>query len=411
MRPLSSLNARLSGHVSPQTRLPMTRGIHIGMSLVLALCLPATAMEPMVFPGKVWQAASPESQGVNSLKLNEALAFLGQRLGGVGISEVVVVRNGYLIWQGTNIDACHKIWSCTKTFTGTVLGLLIQDGKCTLDTRAVEHWPALDDRYSLYGQITLRHLATMTSGYQAAGRGYDDPRWNEPVAPLAKPGAQWRYNDNPMNLFGYLLTRIAGEPLKDVFKRRIADPIGLTAWDWGDWGVRDGLRVNDAAGYLAGIKITARDMARFGLLFLNRGNWDGKQLVDPAWVDQATTNQVPVTLAYANWDGRGIYGFNWYVNGLMANGQRRWPSAPPRTFSPRGGKSNCCFVVPEWNMVIVHLEAEARLDLKAADPIWEYFFRRLSRAVQPAHGGAKDPAPVRRIPTSRAGEIPVGQSR
>lgn len=345
---------------------------------------PALASGPMVFPGKEWRVAAPESQGVNASRLNQALGFLEQRLGGVGVSETVVVRNGYLIWQGTNIDACHKVWSCTKTFTGTVLGLLIQEGRGTLDTRAVEHWPALDDRYPLYGQITLRHLATMTSGYQAAGRGYDDPRWDEPVAPLAKPGAQWRYNDNPMNLFGAVLTRMAGEPLKDVFKRRIADPIGLTAWDWGDWGVRQGLLINDAAGYLAGIKITARDMGRFGLLFLNRGNWNGKPLLDAAWVDQATTNQVPVTLAFANWDGRGSYGFNWWVNGVMADGKRRWPSAPPRTFTPRGASANVCFVVPEWKMVIVHLEPEARLDLRETDRIWDEFFGKLAFALETA---------------------------
>lgn len=353
----------------------MKASLHL--ALILGCCGVALA-QPMVFPDKAWRTASPESQGVNSAKLNGALAFLGRRLGGVGVSETAVVRNGYLIWQGTNIDACHKVWSCTKTFTSTVLGLLVQDGKCTLDTRAAEHWPTLDDRYPPYGRITLRHLATMTSGYQAVGRGYDDPRWDQPVAPLAEPGTQWRYNDNPMNLFGYVLTRIAGEPLEDLFRRRVADPIGVTTWDWGDWGVRDGQRVNDAAGYLAGIRITARDMARFGLLYLNHGSWNGQQLLAAAWVDQATANQVPVTLTYANWDGRGSYGFNWWVNDVMADGKRRWPAAPPRTFTPRGASANVCFVIPEWSMVIVHLEPEARLDLRRTDRIWDEFFGRLS---------------------------------
>lgn len=351
-------------------------------SALLAIILVSTTSSNLpVFPDADWQQASPESQGVDSVKLNDAMDYLGVSFGGAGVSETVVIRNGYMIWSGSNIDAYHKIWSCTKSFTSTVLGLLIQDGKCSLDTRAVEYVPTLDDQYPEYSKITLRHLATMTSGYSAVGRGYGDERWNIPAAPLAEAGAKYQYNDNAMNMFGYILTRIAGEPIKDVFKRRIADPIGLTRWDWGDWGEMDGLIVNDPAGYRVGINITARQMARFGYLFLNRGNWNGKQLIDADWVDQATTNQVPVSLSSANYDGRGRYGFNWWTNGIMADGKRIWQSAPPKAFAARGKCNNRCVVIPEWNMVVVRLEPPNEQSVPGYEKIWGAFFDKLADSL------------------------------
>jgi CubicO group peptidase (beta-lactamase class C family) len=92
-----------------------------------------------------------------------------------------------MIWKGDNIDHVHGVWSCTKSFTSTVLGLLIEDGKCSLDTRAASVVPALRPHYS---DVTLRHFATMTSGYRAVGDettgSYTRPERN-PIP--AEPGA------------------------------------------------------------------------------------------------------------------------------------------------------------------------------------------------------------------------------
>jgi len=345
----------------------------------------ANSQQPNIFPEEDWQETSPESQGINSVMLAEAMNYLGNELGGSGVSESLIIRNGYLIWKGSNIDAYHKIWSCTKCFTSTVLGLLIQDKKCTLDTFAVEYLPTLDDKYPEYAKITLRHLATMTSGYDAIGIGYDDNRWNIPTTPLAEPGAKYQYNDNAMNLFGYVLTLIAGEPICDLFKRRIADHIGLTQWYWGCWGIMDGLLINDASGYLAGIHITPRQFARFGYLFLNNGKWKDKQLIDKSWIDQATTNQVPLSIEYANYDGRGRYGFNWWTNGIMSNNKLNWNFAPSKTFCAMGGGTNYCFVIPEWDMVIVRMDKEAHLSLSRSNQIWDSFFYKLGKSLDPNH--------------------------
>jgi CubicO group peptidase (beta-lactamase class C family) len=308
----------------------------------------------MVFPARHWEEATPESQGVKATSLTEAVAHLKANAGRDAVNELAIIRNGRMIWKGPDIDKVHGVWSATKSFTSTVLGLLVDDGKCTLDTPAKAHVPALAERY---GAVTMRHFATMTSGYRAVG---DEPRGDyvhgpspTPLVPgpplFSPPGSKYAYWDSAMNEFGLVLTRIAGEPLKDLFKRRIAEPIGMDPkkWSWGDLGKAEGLAVNCGSGnHGKHVRISTREMARFGHLFLNRGNWDGKQLISAKWVEAATSVQVPAATPEAmpgyRIQGAGVYGLNWWVNGVKADGRRKWPHAPPRTFaaafdSTRGG--------------------------------------------------------------------------
>ena len=149
------------------------------------------------------------------------------------MKQLVIVRNGRLIWEGADADEVHGVWSCTKSFTSTVLGLLIDDGKCRLDSLASEFLP---DLAGSYPDVTLRHFASMTSGYRAVG---DEPRGGythgpspTPLVPdprplFAPPGSRYAYWDSAMNQFAHVLTRIAGEPLEELFRRRVAEPIGM----------------------------------------------------------------------------------------------------------------------------------------------------------------------------------------
>jgi CubicO group peptidase (beta-lactamase class C family) len=112
-----------------------------------------------VFPGDEWEEQSPASVGVDASKLKAAVDFLEQHSDRDGVEELVVVRDGRLIWKGAQSHRVHGVWSCTKVFTSTALGLLIDDGKCQLDTRAREFVPVLSDRYP---DASLRHFTTMT---------------------------------------------------------------------------------------------------------------------------------------------------------------------------------------------------------------------------------------------------------
>jgi len=352
----------------------------------------ASAPPATVFPEADWEEASPESQGVDAVKLKAAVDDMDRHFGPDGAKELVIIRHGRLIWKGPNVDASHNVWSATKVFTSTVLGLLVQDGKCALDDLAVKYLPDLDDRYPEYAQIRLRHLASMSSGYQGQVVNVTPEQpWGEPLAyltpaaPLFEAGTQVQYHDHQVFLLASILIRLAGESEKSLFRRRIAEPIGMTKWDWGVSGKVDELDLNNAAGTptTPGIQTTAREMARFGLLYLNRGRWNGRQLL-PAWfVDEATKNQVPSVGRSAFLHGR--YGFYWWTNDLMPNGRRPWPSAPPKTYTSHGHNANFCFVIPEWNMVVVRMGTEpirsGVAGIAAGESRWDAFFRKVGEAL------------------------------
>lgn len=361
--------------------------------LLSGFCACATAAGQMVFPAENWRQVSPESQGVDSDKLAAAVQYLSEHSGPDGVKELVIICNGCMIWKGTDIDKIHGVWSLTKSFTSTVLALVIDDGKATLDTLAKDY---LRGMAATYPTVTLRHFTTMTSGYYAVG---DEPRGSyrhgpspTPFDPASKPlfappGSQYAYWDSAMNQFANVLTRIAGEPIEDLFKRRIADPIRMNPdkWDWGDFGKTNGLVVNCGSGnHNQHIRISARELARFGHLFLNRGNWDGKQLISKSWVDTATKPHVSASLPLAllsGADGRGVYGYNWWANGIRPNGKRSWPGAPRGTYAASGYNNNDMFVIPEWNMIIVRLGLD-QSEFPITDAIYSTFLQKVGQAIQ-----------------------------
>jgi CubicO group peptidase (beta-lactamase class C family) len=352
-----------------------------GLIALLALAIAGLVRaDEMVFPKTDWEQVAPESEGVDSARLAQAVEYLQSHTGRDGARELLMVRNGRVIWQGDNAHKVHNVWSCTKSFTSTVLGLLIDDGRCSLDTRAAEFVAELKAHYP---GVALRHFATMTSGYRAigddgGGHGQSPTPFDPQPIPLFQPGAKFAYWDSAQNQFAHVLARIAGEPIAELFRRRIADPIGMApeGWRWGDFGEHGGLLVNGGAGNKSqGIFISAREMARFGHLMLNEGRWNSEQLLSRDWVVQATSTRVPASLPASS----GAYGFNWWCNGQDADGQLRWPDAPAGTFAAEGHNNNRCFVIPEWRMVIVRLGLDAG-DHRTTNQEWSEFLGLVGKA-------------------------------
>jgi CubicO group peptidase (beta-lactamase class C family) len=334
--------------------------------LVVGGALGAQDTAEPAYPGAAWSVATPESQGVEPVHLAQAVAQIAAVCGNDGNRQTVVVRNGRIIWQGDDVEHRHLVWSCTKSFMSTCLGLLWDDGLCTPDTLAADAFPSLATDYPT---ITLEHLATFTSGYNHAA---DRPL--EPAKPLYRPGEAYCYSAQA-DLLAAVLTRIAGEPLSDLFMRRIGGRIGLTEESF-HWGVQPGsgtIAVNGGSGSpVSGVEITATGMARLGWLYCQGGNWAGEQLISKRYIDYATTVRVPANVppfdpkAWYNLVP-GRYGMNWWVNGVNAHGNRLWPSAPPSTFALQGNRNNICIIVPEWNLVVVRLGDDKIIDIGLFD--------------------------------------------
>ncbi len=306
---------------------------------------------PLLFPTTHWTRGRAQEVGVDSVVLADALRYLGSHCKEGGLSETMVIRHGRLIWAGDSIRKVHDIWSCTKSFTSTAVGLLAAEGKLALDQPVADHEPLLNE---LYPKATYRHFLTMTSGYDATGKnrwGEESQDWSStpfrPGPPIFAPGTAFTYWDEAMIMLGRAATQAAETSLENYLAETLMYPIGIKNWAWwSEEALKDGTPVNFGG---TGIKMCAADQARFGHLFLNDGVWDGKRVLPEGWVAQATTNQVPKTLGLANTgrkstDGRGIYGFNWWVI-----------NAPVKAYYTSGLNHNVCLVVPEWDMVIVRM--------------------------------------------------------
>ncbi|NOR15174.1 MAG: hypothetical protein GQ544_05685, partial [Candidatus Aminicenantes bacterium] len=106
----------------------------------------ASRVDTMIFPGSDWEVASPESVGISPSMLKEAINYLGYEFVDIGgISELIIIRKGYIVLKGSNIFRKHNIYSSAKTFTSAALGLLVDGGKCSLDTFAMNYEPLLKE--------------------------------------------------------------------------------------------------------------------------------------------------------------------------------------------------------------------------------------------------------------------------
>src|SRR5688572_20830432 len=126
-----------------QTRPPTSCQIGRRPFPILCLLLLVVVVAPVAargaeteFPGRHWKEAAPASQGLDAGRLKAAVDSLAKRCGRDGVRQLVVVRNGRIVWKGDDVDNVHGVWSVTKSFTSTALGLLVDDGKCALDTPA-----------------------------------------------------------------------------------------------------------------------------------------------------------------------------------------------------------------------------------------------------------------------------------
>jgi len=284
---------------------------------------------------------------------------------------IAIIRHGYLVREihTFNVLAPSRfdIWSCTKSFTSTAFGLLFDDARSgrtltpiDLDAVAYEYLPEgnplTDPRKS---GITLRHLLTMTAGLPGEARGVvgmptrtgEGPfehalglvpnRFDRSIGQLAaEPGKVWDYSDASMAHLALVFVNVTGTEIAPFMNDRVFRPIGIESLSWDVQGGSGSIGPHTNAH--TGIHISARELARFGYLLLRGGEWAGRQIVPPWWVDLATqTSQ----------DSNRDYGYLWWVN----TAGTKWPALPRDAFAAIGYRSNRCYVIPSLDLVVARV--------------------------------------------------------
>jgi CubicO group peptidase (beta-lactamase class C family) len=312
--------------------------------LLIAACasMLANAAE-VVFPGAAWETKAPEEVGLDEARLEAVARALGTR--------GCAVKNGYVVKTWGAQDQRADLFSSAKPVLSTLLMFAAKEGRVkSFDQPIVDFgWPlAAKDR-----TITLRHLASMTSGY-ARPEG---------------PGTAWAYNDYAIQLYQQtLFDKIFQAPPQEVFRH---------AQRFGALQLQDGFTFRKKNRRM---EASVRDFARVVWFWLNRGNWNGKQLVPRSYFDDNMRPQVAADLALSSdaptndylgigtyggesnhfsTAGPGIYGFNWWFNakGGTHPDTLTWPDAPPDTVMSLGHRGNCSAMIPSLNFIVVAADA------------------------------------------------------
>jgi CubicO group peptidase (beta-lactamase class C family) len=303
----------------------------LGLILILISlvgCFPSKedleAVDYAPFPGGDWTVSTPEAQGLDPMLVAE-LYYNAARM--ETLYSLLVVKNGRLIAEGYfnegSIDQKARLQSATKSFTSALAGIALDQGfLSSVDQKMLDFFPEVageitDPRKE---QITIRLLLQMRAGYP----------WEETHADLwagllsgryvplieafplvSDPGTAFHYSNLTSNWLGIIVDRACGTNLKSYAEEQLFAPLGIEPGEWGtDW---DGH--NNGCGDL---HLTARDAAKFGLLYLNDGNYEGNQIVSAAWVTESL--QSYTEHAFSEMGGTRLgryfrdvgYGYQWW---------------------------------------------------------------------------------------------------
>jgi len=282
--------------------------------------------------------STPEAEGIASSAILDFIRAASTQLD--SLHSIMVVRHGAVVaegwWSPYAPEYPHMMFSVSKSFTSTAVGLAISEGLLSLDDRVVELLPhdlptEIDARLSA---LTVRHLLTMTTGHAADTVSLADDSHGENWArailaqPLDfTPGTHYVYNSGATHLLSAIVQRATGERLLDYLGPRLFEPLGITdaTWESSPQGI-------DAGGW--GLNITTEQLATFGQLLLQRGQWQGGQLVPAEWIDEATSLRVDTSATDHDLDGRQGYGYQFWRNRLAG-------------YRADGAFGQFCLVLPE----------------------------------------------------------------
>jgi CubicO group peptidase (beta-lactamase class C family) len=291
-----------------------------------------------IFPKRTWENASPSEVGWSPQKLEEARQFFQA----LPASSMIVVDRGRVIVEWGDPAKRIKLSSVRKSILSALYGNYVRAGRidlnATIEQLGLDDDPPLTDKER---HATLRMLLQSRSGvYHSFVGGTPDMRATKPLPGSHPPGTFWHYNNWDFNALGTVFERQSNKKIGENFHDEIATPTQMQDFRLEDmYYVRATAKSEDFEKSIHPayqFRLTVRDMARLGYLFLQGGDWNGKQVIPNAWVSESTRSYSDA--------GNGFgYGYLWWVNGF---------NLPLNSFSAWGALGKCIVVVPERALVV-----------------------------------------------------------
>ena len=258
--------------------------------LILLLHLCATAQTTNALPRSV-----PELEGVSSEGIAQFLEAAGKSKH--EFHSIMMLRHGKVIaegwWDPYRDDLRHTMYSCSKSFTATAIGFAVSEKRLSVQDKVISFFP--DDLPAtvspFLAEMSVKDLLSMSAGQEPDPTGMvvsKDSNWVKSflALPIAhKPGTVFLYNSLCTYVLSAIVQKVTGEKVVDYLTPRLFKPLGIEGMDW----ETDPRGIN-VGGW--GLRIKTEDMARFGQLFLQKGNWQGRQILPAAWVEEASTLKI-----------------------------------------------------------------------------------------------------------------------
>ncbi len=297
----------------------------------------------------------PKDVGMNSILLQSILDSIEYDLHR-DLNSILISRNGILIFEAyfkrDGRKTLHDIRSAGKSFTSTLTGIALHQGALkNIDNKVFEFFPEyrlLKNPDPRKAKITIRHLLEMRSGFDADDdipstpgnenkmlRSQDWISYALNVKMADEPGKSWRYAGMNTMLLGGVIQRTTGIELSKYLEKKLLKPIGIKEYRWG----------KSPSGHASGqgfLYLRPRDILKFGQLFLQKGKWNGQQVVPESWIKEATT----IRTRFQSGNSSG-YGYQWWI-GNETLGSRFY-----NFYFASGNGGQKIYVIPNADMVVV----------------------------------------------------------
>ena len=317
------------------------------------------------------QRSAPEKQGVKSQAVVDFLNKIKEEK--FELHSFMLLKNGKVIsecwWEPYGPQYRHQLFSLSKSFTSTAIGLAVNEGLLTVDTLVADIFKQevgelgadIDEKMK---KMTVRHLLMMGTGMEYENWAWDGNNIKGFLSSHIKnePGSVFYYHTLATYMQSAVITRLTGLKLVDYLKPRLFDPLDIDPyWEEDNLGISMG-------GF--GLNITTEDIAKFGQLYLQKGNWNGKQLIPESWVDEATGKHIDnATEENAVGDWAQGYGYQF------------WRCKPDGVYRGDGAYGQFCIVMPNENAVVA---ITSNADMQGVmNVIWDILYPALRENNDP----------------------------
>lgn len=346
--------------------------------------------------------SSPEAQGVSAELIADFLNAVEES--GLEFHSFMMLRNAHVIaegwWNPFGPELKHTLYSLSKSFTSTAVGLAIDDGLLDLKDKVISFFP--DDLPENISEnlsaMDIRHLLTMNTGHSEKPIGKmqesSDNNWAKAFLAFPvehEPGTHFLYNTGASYMLSAIVQKVANRNIHDYLSERLFPHLNIAD---SDWEVDpNGISVG---GY--GLRVTTEDIAKFGQLYLQEGAWQVKQIISESWVREATSKQTETPEGSSDWN--------------QGYGYQFWRCKPqPSFYRGDGAFGQYCIVIPHENVVIA-ITSESSDMQKSMDLVWDHLLPAIteSSTLPPNKVGVErlyDQLKSLALPTLKVGAMPL----